>query len=153
MIYYLDTSALIKRYLNETGSQWIRDLTEPTAGHLFITSRLTTVEASSAFARRLHEGSVTPAEHADNLDAFTEDRLTLYHLVELRSDNLDLARDLVLRQPLRTLDALQLAAALVVNRLFANLNLPSLIFLSADDHLLRIAQAEGLPTDNPSRHP
>jgi len=24
MIYYADTSALVKRYLNEIGSQWIR---------------------------------------------------------------------------------------------------------------------------------
>ncbi len=153
MIYYLDTSALIKRHLTETGSRWVRDLTQPAAGHLLVTSQLTTVEASSAFARRLREGSLTPAQYADCLNAFTEDCLTLYQLVEIGNTVLASARDLVQRQPLRTLDALQLASALTVSRLFANQNLPPLTFLSADDRLLAIAQAEGLQTDNPNLYP
>jgi predicted nucleic acid-binding protein len=153
VIYYLDTSALIKRYLNETGSSWIRGLAQATAGHLLITSRLTAVEICSAFARRLREGTVTKDDYADHLAVFDEDCNSLYHLVELSTDTLDLARDLLARHPLRTLDALQLASALLANRVFVNLNLPSLTFVSADDRLSETAQQENLPTDPPNRHP
>ena len=153
MIYYLDTSALIKRYLTETGSRWIRDVVQPAAGHLWATSQLTTIEINSAFARRRREGTVTPAQYADCQSAFAEDCVTLYQLVEIGDTVLALARDLVQRHPLRTLDALQLASALLVSRLFAGLNLTPLTFLSADDRLLAVAQAEGLQTDNPNLYP
>ncbi len=149
MIYYFDTSALIKRYLNETGSSWIRDLTQTTE-HLFIASRLAAVEINSAFARRLREATVTQVEYADHLSAFDEDCRVLYHLIEPTLETLDLARDLVAKHPLRTLDALQLASAILANRVFIRLNLSALAFLSADDRLLQIARQEGLTTENPN---
>jgi hypothetical protein len=31
--YYCDSSALIKQYTNETGSLWVRGLTDPKAGN------------------------------------------------------------------------------------------------------------------------
>ena len=151
MIYYLDTSALIKRYLNETGSSWIRDLTQTTE-HLFIASRLAVVEINSAFARRLREGTVTQVEYADHLSAFDKDCRVLYHLVEPTPETLDLARDLVAKHPIRTLDAVQLASAMLANRVFTKLNLPALAFLSADDRLLQITQQEGLLVKNPNHY-
>jgi predicted nucleic acid-binding protein len=32
--YYFDSSALVKRYTDETGSLWVRSLTAPQAGHV-----------------------------------------------------------------------------------------------------------------------
>ncbi|MBI3914596.1 MAG: type II toxin-antitoxin system VapC family toxin [Chloroflexi bacterium] len=153
MIYYLDTSALIKRYLDEIGSSWMRGLAQAASSDLLISSRLTTVEISSAFARRLREGTVTKEDYADHLAVFDEDCNTLYHLVELSPEILDLARDLTARHPLRALDALQLASALLANRVFLNLNLPSLTFVSADDRLLETAQQENLPIYLPNGNP
>lgn len=119
----------------------------------FIASRLATIEISSAFARRLREGTVTKIEYTDHVNAFTEACAMLYHLVELEDDTFNLARNLIERHPLRTLDAIQLASAIVANHLFVNLNLPALVFISADDRLLQIAQQENLETDNPAHHP
>lgn len=31
--YYLDTSALVKRYVTERGTAWIVNLTDPSSGH------------------------------------------------------------------------------------------------------------------------
>lgn len=45
--YYLDTSALGKRYVDETGSTWIRDLTASEAGNALLTARITMVEMYS----------------------------------------------------------------------------------------------------------
>jgi hypothetical protein len=63
-IYYLDTSALIKRYVAEIGSGWIRTLVDPKASNLMLTARLTVVEARSALARRKREASVSDDDHA-----------------------------------------------------------------------------------------
>ncbi len=83
---------------------------------------------------------------------FDDDCLLLYHLVELTTETLELARNLIMQHPLRTLDALQLASAILVNHVFVNLNLPSLTFVSADERLLQTAQQEGLATDNPNHY-
>jgi predicted nucleic acid-binding protein len=42
--YYLDTSALSKRYVQEVGTAWVRALVVPTAGHTLLTARITMVE-------------------------------------------------------------------------------------------------------------
>ena len=54
--YYLDASALVKRYVNEPGSVWLRSLFISPQTDLLFTSRMTVVEVISAFARRLREG-------------------------------------------------------------------------------------------------
>jgi uncharacterized protein len=61
--YYLDTSGLIKRYVTESGSSWVRRLFQPEDDHFFITCRLTMPEVYSALARRLREGSVSKASY------------------------------------------------------------------------------------------
>ena len=38
--YYLDTSALIKRYVAEIGSQWLTTIVASTSAPLLFTSRL-----------------------------------------------------------------------------------------------------------------
>jgi uncharacterized protein len=70
-------------------------------------------------------------------------------LIDLDETVLDRARDLLLKHPLRTLDAIQLACALEAAHLF-NIQ-PN--FISADTRLLTAASAEGLPTDDPNLHP
>ena len=42
--YYGDSSALVKRYANETGSLWVRSLTDPQAGNDIFTAHITGIE-------------------------------------------------------------------------------------------------------------
>jgi predicted nucleic acid-binding protein len=59
MTLYLDTSSLVKLYVEESGSDEVRqDLSEASAG---ATSLLTYAEARAAFARARRSGSITPA--------------------------------------------------------------------------------------------
>lgn len=51
-VYFLDTSALIKRYIPEVGTNWIQALTAQSSGHVLFISRITSVEMMSAIARR-----------------------------------------------------------------------------------------------------
>jgi len=152
-VYYLDASALVKRYVTEVGTGWIRDLVIPAGANLLLTSRVTMVEIRSALARRRREGSVSTAEHAFAIEALRAHSLAQYRLVEFDVSVADLAGDLIERYPLRAYDAVQLASALTVARVVADAHLPAPIFLTADDRLLEIAEAEGLPTANPNHHP
>jgi uncharacterized protein len=45
VVYYLDTSALLKRYVQEVGSTWITTLYEPPHEHILISAQVTKVEA------------------------------------------------------------------------------------------------------------
>jgi predicted nucleic acid-binding protein len=151
-VAYFDTSALLKRYVSEKGSDWINTLlSSPHAPAAFI-SRLTVIEATCAFARRLREGTLLPVAHAKALLAFDYDITYRYNLVDVMSVTIDAARQLVNKHPLRAYDAVQLATAWLSNRTMLRAGKPPLTFISADDRLLAIAQAEGLLTDNPNHH-
>jgi len=150
--YYLDTSALCKRYVQETGTAWVRALAAPASGHMLLTARITMVEMYSALARRRRDGSVPAADCDVAAQAFTGHSAAEYEFVELDLDIVTLARDLLERHPLRAYDAVQLASALVAHQALRAAHLLPLTFLSADDQL-NVADAEGLTTDNPNDHP
>jgi uncharacterized protein len=61
-IIFLDSSALAKRYITETGSAWIRKITARSAHNRIIVARIAWVEVLSAFARRQRGSSLTPAD-------------------------------------------------------------------------------------------
>ena len=150
--YYLDTSALIKRYVTEAGSAWLEATAFAADDALLLTSSVTIVEIWSALARRRREASISHDHHADALNAFREDCVTRYRFIEFESSVIESSGHLLERYPLRAYDAVQLATALVTGRILADAALPVPIFLSADDRLLTVALAEGLPADNPNMH-
>jgi predicted nucleic acid-binding protein len=75
-VYYLDTSALIKHYVEEAGGAWLEATAFAADDVLLLTSRITIVEIRSALARRRREASISPELHEDLPDAFREDCLT-----------------------------------------------------------------------------
>jgi predicted nucleic acid-binding protein len=81
--YCLDTSALSKRYVSETGSAWIQALTAPRTYHALLTARITMAEMYSVLARRKREGSVPAAACAVAEQAFTTHSATEYTFIEL----------------------------------------------------------------------
>ncbi len=147
--YFVDTSALAKRYLSESGSEWTITWAEPQAGNVIVVAEITTIEMFSLFATRQREGTLTQAA----ADALRND-----FLLHLEQEYLVLPADvsviyaaceLVIRYPLRTLDAIQLACALDAVEILRS----PLIFVSGDNNLLRAASSQGFATDNPNLHP
>ena len=57
---YLDTSALIKRYIWESGSEQIRGMFREKA--FIVTSKIAYAEVYAAFTRRRREGDLTPIQ-------------------------------------------------------------------------------------------
>ncbi len=152
-IYFLDSSALAKRYIAEIGTPWIRQITDPaTQNNLFI-ARITWVEVLSALARRQRESSLTSDTVAQITTVFATHVTQQYAVLEIDAVLIELAGNLVKQHPLRAYDAVQLAAALRLKSTLNQAELTDPIFLTADQRLLDIAQAAGLPCDNPNQHP
>jgi len=151
--YFTDSSALVKRYISETGSAWVQQITDPQTGNLLFIARITWVEVISALARRQREGSLTLADVAQVIQTFRSDLNNQYQVIELDSTLAVSAGQLVGQYPLRAYDAVQLASVLRILPAFATTQSTQLIFLTADNRLSAIAQALGLLTDNPNHHP
>ncbi|MDQ2998301.1 MAG: type II toxin-antitoxin system VapC family toxin [Chloroflexota bacterium] len=59
---FIDSSALVKRYLTEAGSDWLTALLNPSAGHTIIVTTITQVESAAALATRHRSGAITKIE-------------------------------------------------------------------------------------------
>lgn len=148
-VFFADSSALIKRYVAETGSVWVRGWADPVAGNTVVISRLTTVEVIAGLARRKRENSISAADFAALRGRFISDADKFYTLIGLRVHILNRARDLIPLHSLRTLDAIQLACALDARKTLG----AAIIFVSADHRLLAAAVAEGFVVEDPEQHP
>jgi predicted nucleic acid-binding protein len=135
VILYLDTSSLVKLYLEEDHSDSVREFVA--AAEAVATSRVAYAEALSAFARRHQEGDLSDESFELVCEVFDAQWPHLVLLpVKERS-----AGGLAIRQLLRGFDAIHLAAALdlVEYQVAAD----GILFSSFDARLLRAARAEG----------
>ncbi len=150
--YYCDTSGLVKRYVDEAGSVWVRALFDLEPRPLFVASHLMIAELTSAFNRRVREGGLSPQEYARLKAVFQNDCLADYQIVSVNRAVVDLSCRLMERHPLRALDAIHLATGLSVHQFLTERDFAGLTFLSADDRMLTAASAEGMGVENPNLH-
>ncbi|MCX6032550.1 MAG: type II toxin-antitoxin system VapC family toxin [Chloroflexi bacterium] len=149
---YVDSSALVKRYLVEIGTSWMQTwCADPT--QTIAVAEIGLVEIAAAFAGKLRGAHIMPAQYQSARTDLTIDARDEYVLVTVNRAVVDEAIELTARHRLRGYDAVHLACALTLNRALVAYHLSPLAFISADDDLLKAAAAEGLPTDNPNRHP
>jgi uncharacterized protein len=149
--FFLDTSALAKRYVTETGSKWIRSILAVEDNYIFI-ARITQVEIASAFSRRTLDKKMTARDHRAALDLFAFHMVIRFKKVEIDIALCANAARLADMYALRAYDSVQLACALRANQALRVAQRSNLTFLSADMRLLQGAQNEGLPVDNPDDH-
>ncbi|HSB71181.1 MAG TPA: type II toxin-antitoxin system VapC family toxin [Candidatus Methylomirabilis sp.] len=109
---YFDTSAVVKRYIREPGSQRLRALLRR---YRVLSSAVMPVEAVSAFSRRHASGELTARDFQAIIARLEKDRAH-WDLVEVTSEVLSRAEDLVRRTSLRALDAVHVASVLTVER-------------------------------------
>ncbi|MDF5720893.1 MAG: type II toxin-antitoxin system VapC family toxin [Rhizonema sp. PD37] len=126
--YFLDSSALVKRYVPETGSAWIRAISDLDSGNSLIIARITWVEVRSAIARRQREGSLNISDASLITQRFRFDLNNQYQVIELDSILAENAGLLVDQYPLRAYDAVQLASLLRIQPAFSTTQSTQLIF-------------------------
>ena len=137
---YFDTSALVKRYVDEPGRREVQQLLRR---HDCVTSALLSVELRSALRRRVTERTLDNLHVSEILKRVMADH-AYWTVIEVGAGVLSGAEALVSVHPLRTLDAIHVASA----QLFAS-RLPiaaDLIFVSADKRQTEAAGAIGLMT-------
>ena len=145
-VYFLDSSAIVKRYRDEAGSVAILRLFASN-DHL-IASRLATVEVVAAFARRARKGTVPEDRVGEIAHALEIDFRELFEIIELEGPILLRSIDLVRTHGLRAADAIQLACALKPAAQLAGLS--SLVLVSSDAELNAAAAREHLTVFDPT---
>jgi predicted nucleic acid-binding protein len=155
-VLYLDSSALIKHYVQELGTQAIdaKLKGEEAAGRPLFTSAITYAEIHRALARRMKDRSLTTAAFAQARREFDAEWLSSLATIELRSEVLIFIRGIVEQFPLKSSDALHLASALSLRdrfRLSGRLGPreASITFVTADRELAEAALASDLEVFNP----
>jgi hypothetical protein len=150
--YVFDTSGIVKRYVWEAGTDWVRASTDPAAGHRIYVARITVVEVASAISRRRRGGGLSAADAAVVLAEFRRDLSDAYLVIEVTSSLLDAAADAAEAHGLRAYDAVQLAAAFEMHQQRSALGLAPLILVTADRALFAAAAAAGLRVEDPNHH-
>jgi uncharacterized protein len=152
-VYFLDSSALVKRYINEIGSAWVLSLFDPTLDHEFFVAAITGVEIVAAITRRICSDSIAVADAALVRNQLRSDLQTDYQVIEITEGIISSAMALAETQGLRGYDSVQLAAGCAINELCIANGLSPIIFVSADEELNLAAVNEGLLIENPNHHP
>lgn len=136
---FFDTSALVKYYVDEVGSDWVTTLiTEPDAQNYI--AYVTGVEMTAALARR---------KLTTSLKQFETDFEHGYRRLTLPKATLEQARTLARQHKLRGYDAIQLASALALANALGQANVE---FICADRELLAVARRQRLHVGNPHDH-
>lgn len=150
--YFFDSSAIVKRFAKEKGTNFVLGLMRPSAKNLIYAARITEVEVCAALSRR-RKGKMLTASYATKAIARWR-RVFDRNIFQVK------LTDTVFREAvrladihaLRGYDSIHLACALLTNQDRLARNLPSLIFVSADGELNKIAQAESLSVKNPNNY-
>jgi len=154
--FYFDSSALVKYYIIESGTAWVRNLIdgrldEGWANTIF-TSALTWAEVLSAFAKRHRMEEISTHSYRALMARFLQEARLRYGRLRVNDAVMDVAVEFIQRYPLRAYDAVQLATALILNSALIADKLLPLTFVSADGVLCEAAQSEGPPAENPNEH-
>ena len=136
MTLYVESSAVLAWLLDEPAGAAVRLLL--TSAELIVASDLTLIECDRVLHRAAALGELTEAETADRR-AHLATAASHWHVLRIAPDIVDRARQPFPGDPIRTLDAIHLASALVARASVAGLHL-----LSLDDRIRRAASALGL---------
>jgi predicted nucleic acid-binding protein len=140
-LFYVDTSALVKRYHLEHGSDQVdRLFADPDDG--LVTANIAVTELTSALDRKCQDGALTREGLIQILAVAAQDLLAEFWLLELDRAHIRRSQSLILQHHLRTLDALHLAVILSIKDLHP-------VLVSADARLLQAADREGIILLNP----
>jgi len=145
VLYYLDSSALVKLYIREIGSDRMLQLAARTAGHQLAVVSVAQVEVRSALRKLQRTGRISVRLADELLGAFQRHLESKFIRQVLTDAILDQACELLDRHSLTSLDAVQLAGYFAVRTTAS----AEPVFASADNELLAAAKAEGIPVFDP----
>lgn len=139
MILYADTSALMKRYLEEEDSRYVRSLFADC--EVLVTSLLTKLEFISTVERAKRAARINSPTYRTITATFEKDtRVGAIGFIQISASIIDVAARITRTRRLRPPDAIQLASALEAQPSHHS----SYRFLCTDQALNEAARLEGL---------
>ncbi len=132
--YFFDSSALLKRYFEEEGTDKVDELFN-NKDNIIIVSALAISEVVSAFTRKKTEKKLSENTYKLLIGKFFEELLSRATLVSIDDLLIEKSVTLIIDEGLRTLDSLQLAAFLKIKEIQNDIT-----FVSADEQLTEIAK-------------
>jgi len=139
--YFIDTSALVKRYHSEKGTE-VMDRIFSEEDKAIVISSICITEMVSAMNRKKEEKVISKEDLDAALSQFFHDAIKDFLILELDDGHIKDSIVLVLKRSLRTLDALQLAVAIGLKELKP-------VFVCSDKKLVSAAENEGIEAINP----
>jgi hypothetical protein len=148
-VLFFDTSALLKRYVQEAGSSWVREALAVPGGRIYV-SRIARLECISALSRRLLGSPPQPDLFAVARRQIEQDWERRWQVVELNLNLIGEAEELAERHRIRAYDALHLACAKHVYETASRVGAEPYSFVASDFELNEAARREGLHVIDPA---
>jgi predicted nucleic acid-binding protein len=148
--FYLDASALAKRYAPEIGSAQVDAILDAVSGNRVYVLNVGVGEVVSIRIRKRNAGRISPSDFGEALVKLDSE---IAHAADVKrvsvSNRLVLSSfSLIVAHSINSTDALTLKSAVALARKL-RAGGDDLVLVASDQRLLRAAQAEGLTTFNP----
>jgi len=137
LILYLDTSAMIKLYIQEAGSELIKEAID--TNRIIATAGIAYSEAISAFVRLTLLNSISKKDYEICKSSIKRDWASFF-IIDVSENIIQLAADLIEKHKIRSFDGIHLASAVLLNKQINK----RVTFSSWDKKLLKSAQKEEL---------
>lgn len=138
-IAYIDSSVIVKHYAEtEKGSFYASQLIKK---HDIYLSAIAKIEILSALSQKFRSGEISNQDRQYIKNTFLSDCHTMY-FIQVSDDVIAQAQHLVLTHTIKSLDAIHLASAIVLQKITET----SFPFITADKRLAAIAEKESFPT-------
>jgi predicted nucleic acid-binding protein len=145
-LYFLDTSALVKLYVQELGTDRLLPLVRDQPDNRFAVLAISAVEVRSAIRRRQRAGDIDDSVAEAILESVQSHLETRFIRQAVNDTVIDTALEMIDRYALRAYDAVQLAGCLALCTISAE----AFTFVCSDHRLLEAARSERLRVLDPA---
>jgi len=147
-LLYLDTSALVKLYVQEQGTEKMLGLAHPDAGNRLVILSLSRIEFRAAVRRRAKLGDIDAKLADEMISEFSGHLANVFQLQPVNEPVMDAACAAIDQHYLRAYDAMQLGGYAALRRSIGEE--VETVFVCADDKLLNAARDQGFSVFNPT---
>jgi uncharacterized protein len=147
-LLYLDTSALVKLYVQEQGTEKMLELAHPDAGNRLVILSLSRIEFRAAVRRRAKLGDIDATLADELINEFNGHLARVFQMQPVNEPVMVAAGNAIDNYYLRAYDAMQFGGYVALRSSIGE-ELES-VFVCADDNLLKAARDQSLPVLNPT---
>lgn len=148
-VYFIGTSALVKRYAHEAGSSLLLTLTELSSRNEVYIAGITRVEVIAALKGRERRGDIASSDANYAIRQFRIHCNGQYRIVDLSATIVHHAMNIAESRVVKGYDAVQIASAKAINHQLHLEGLPALKFVCSDKQMIRACEEEDLEVLNP----